>query len=69
MSKPFRLTRLDIDAMYTAAEAKGQIGICVLCEGEHVLCDCGVCFKYCHNDYACDYPDFDPFERDLAGAS
>lgn len=59
MNEPFRLAKLDIDAMYTAAEAKNQIGICAICEEEHVLCDCGVCFKYCHSDYACDYPDFD----------
>jgi len=59
VSEPFKLVKLDIDAMYAAAEAAERIGICATCEEEHVLCECGVCFKYCHDDYACDYPDFD----------
>ena len=55
----FQLVKLPIDEMYEKADREGRIGTCALCEEEHVLCECGVCFKYCHDDYYCDYPDID----------
>ena len=57
----FHLVKLDIDAMYEEADRLERIGICKTCEEEHVLCACGVCFKYCHDDYTCEYDDFDGY--------
>lgn len=45
------IVKLDIDALYNEAEAAGRYGPCAWCEEEHVLCWCGLCFKYCHDDY------------------
>ena len=45
------LDKLDIDTLYQEAEAAGRFGECANCGEEHVLCFCGVCFKYCHDDY------------------
>lgn len=50
--KKFELVKLDIDTLYAEAEAAGREGECALCEEWHMLCWCGVCFKYCHDDYA-----------------
>lgn len=52
----FKLVKLDIDALYTEAEAEGREGVCPLCEMDgddtpRMLCWCGVCFKYHHDDY------------------
>ena len=45
------LEKLNIDKLYEEAEAAGRFGECTNCGEEHVLCFCGVCFKYCHDDY------------------
>lgn len=55
------MRKLDFDALYDEAEAADRVGICPHCQvaadedGErvqlHVLCWCGVCFKYHHDDY------------------
>ena len=45
------------------AEAAGRFGICPGCgdKEEHVLCWCGICFKYCHGDYLHEaLPEFSP---------
>lgn len=51
-----KLEKLDIDKLYDEAEAAKRFGVCPLCEfdgdgSERVLCWCGVCFKYHHDDY------------------
>ena len=56
MLKGLKVPKLDIDKLYDEAEAAGRIGECPLCEfdgdtSEKVLCWCGVCFKYHHDDY------------------
>lgn len=61
-----KLIKLDIDALYDEAEAAGRFGVCANCDEEHVLCFCGVCFKYCHDDYA-HAEMLDPMDADLAG--
>lgn len=45
------LQKLDFEKLYNEAASESRIGICNSCEEERVLCWCGVCFKYCHNDY------------------
>jgi hypothetical protein len=45
------MDKLDIDALYDESERAGRYGECAECGEEHVLCFCGVCFKYCHDDY------------------
>lgn len=52
-------SKLDIDKLYDDSEARGLFDSCPTCCdasegrcGPHVLCwICGVCFKYCHDDY------------------
>lgn len=47
-----KLEKLNFDELYAEAEAAQRIGECPICEGqERLLCFCGVCLKYCHNDY------------------
>jgi hypothetical protein len=66
----FRPVKLDFDALYAEAEAEGREGICPMCEFDddttpRMLCWCGVCFKYHHDDYAHEpIDDFDPFGDD-----
>ena len=60
------MDKLDIDALYDEAEAAGRFGVCLCCEEEHVLCFCGLCFKYCHSDYEHE-PGLDPMDEALAG--
>lgn len=57
----FTLVKLDFDALYEEAEQAKRFGECALCGEEHVLCFCGVCFKYCHDDYEHNET-FDPME-------
>ena len=47
----FKIEKLDFNALYEEAEKENRFGLCPICEEEHMLCWCGVCFKYCHNDY------------------
>lgn len=58
------MEKLDFDKLYDEAEEAGRIGICPICEEEHVLCWCGVCLKYCHDDYSHE-PMCDPYEVPL----
>ena len=51
-----KLEKLDFDKLYDEAVAAERYGICPLCEfdgdtSEKVLCWCGVCLKYHHDDY------------------
>lgn len=60
-----KLVKIDFDKLYDESEAAGRIGECPLCEFDgdythHVLCWCGVCLKYHHNDYF--HEDIDDFE-------
>jgi hypothetical protein len=65
------MQKLDFDALYEEAEAAEREGICPYCEddafedGEPVeprlLCWCGVCLKYHHDDYSHE-PMLDPDE-------
>lgn len=47
----FKLEKLDFDALYEEAKRANRFGMCPICEEEHMLCWCGVCLKYCHDDY------------------
>lgn len=49
--KKLKIEKLDFDTLYDEAEKAGRIGMCSNCGEEHVLCWCGICFKYCHDDY------------------
>lgn len=72
MSTPFRLVKLDFDALMDEAErldrARRKQGLfadfeCPTCEEVHLLCPvCGVCMKYCHNDFFHEAL-FDPEEK------
>jgi len=56
------LQEIDFDKLYDESEKAGRIGICPRCEEdafedgvqveERVLCWCGVCLKYHHDDYS-----------------
>ena len=52
-SEGIKFDKLDFDALYVDAEKHERFGQCPHCpEGQHhMLCWCGVCFKYHHNDY------------------
>lgn len=56
------LDKLDIDALYDEAEKAGRFGVCASCDEEHVICWCGLCFKYCHSSYEHEPPMFDPLD-------
>ena len=50
------IQKIDFDELYEESEKAGRIGICPICEfhgdtDDHVLCWCGVCLKYHHDDY------------------
>jgi hypothetical protein len=61
------IDKLDIDQLYDEAEMAGRFGVCSSCDEEHVLCFCGVCFKYCHDDYMHAESSIDPMDEALAG--
>lgn len=55
------MEKIDFDKLYDECEKAGRIGIFPMCEEyafengepveERVLCWCGVCIKYHHDDY------------------
>ena len=50
------LNKINFDSLYDECVKAGRIGICPHCEfdgllEERVLCWCGVCLKYHHDDY------------------
>lgn len=57
-----KVQKLDFDKLYEEAEKKGRFGTCLYCEEDHMLCWCGVCFKYCHSDYFHESFQTDPME-------
>lgn len=61
MMKEFKLVKIDFDALYEEAEAMGREGECPECGEVHMLCWCGLCLKYCHDDYEHSWA-FDPME-------
>ncbi len=58
-----RVDKLDFDALMDEAEAEKTYGECPSCGEDHMLCPiCGVCLKYCHDDYFHDDGMFDPYD-------
>jgi hypothetical protein len=51
--------KLDFDKLYDEAVEADRFGVCPNCDEEHYLCWCGVCFKYCHDDYFHEPIDFE----------
>ena len=67
MSERIKLEKLDFDRLHDEAVEAERYGVCPTCEfngdtDEKLLCWCGVCFKYCHDDYFHEPIDFDPYE-------
>ena len=57
--------RLDFVALHDEAVRENRYGECPSCEGANMLlCWCGVCLKYCHNDY-CHEPFDEPPDEAL----
>ncbi len=55
----FRPGKIDFDALMDEAERRNTYGLYGVCEEQHMLCpNCGVCMKYCHDDYECHPPGY-----------
>lgn len=62
------MERLDFDQLHDDAVANERYGECPSCEFNgntepRLLCWCGVCLKYCHNDYFHEDLPLDPYEQ------